>query len=139
MNINLEVSPELEGQLQQAAQTQGTDVNTYLLDSARLRLRPDVLPQAAASLLQTINAPLVPEARAKRDELLAEQAKRPLTDAEQAILIELVNAVEIANAQRWQAVAAQIESIRGNNDCVTKFMSRLSSRFPPKRSWSLPG
>jgi len=34
MNITLDVSPELEGQLQQAARTQGTDVNTYLLDSA---------------------------------------------------------------------------------------------------------
>ena len=37
MNITLDVSPELEGQLQQAARAQGTDVTTYLLDSARLR------------------------------------------------------------------------------------------------------
>lgn len=105
MNIILNVSPELEGRLQQAARTQGTDVTTYLLDSARLRLRPDVLPQAEASLLQTINAPLAPEARTKRDALLKVQAQRQLTDAEQAALSDLIDAVEMANAQRWQAIA----------------------------------
>ena len=67
-------------------------------------------------LLKTINAPLAPQARTKRDELLAEQAKRQLTDGEQAALVELVNAVEIANAQRWQAIAAQIERMRGIYD-----------------------
>lgn len=34
MNIILDVSLELEGQLQQAARAQGMDVTTYLLDSA---------------------------------------------------------------------------------------------------------
>ncbi len=112
MNITLDVSPELEGQLQQAAQTQGTDVTTYLLDSARLRLRPDVLPQEEASLLQTINAPLAPEARTKRDALLREQAQRQLTGEEQASLFELIDAVEMANAQRWQALADKMRSER---------------------------
>lgn len=106
MNITLEVSPDLEGQLQQAARTQGTDVTTYLLESARLGLRPGVLPEAEASLLQTINAPLAPEARFQRDALLAEQAHRQLTEEEQANLVELVDAVEMANARRWQALAA---------------------------------
>ena len=69
MNITLNLSPELEGQLQQAARRQGTDVTTYLLDSARLRLRPDVLPEAEASLLQTINAPLALISRSQRDVL----------------------------------------------------------------------
>ena len=106
MYITLDVSPELEGQLQQAARAQGTDVTTYLLESARLRLRPDVLPEAEASLLQTINTPLAPEARSQRDVLLAEQAQRELTGEEQAVLADLIDAVEIANAERWQAIAA---------------------------------
>lgn len=105
MNITLNVSPDLEGQLQQAARTQGVDVTTYLLESARLRLRPDILPEAEASLLQTINAPLAPEARSKRDALLVEQAHRPLNEEEQENLANLVDAVEMANAQRWQALA----------------------------------
>ncbi len=112
MNITLEVSPELEGQLQQAARMQGTDVTTYLLESARLRLRPDVLPEAEAFLLQIINAPLAPEARSKRDVLLAEQAQRELTGEEQAALVDLIDAVEMANAERWQAVAA-LARLRG--------------------------
>ncbi len=32
MNVTLDVSPELEGQLRQAARAQGTDVTTYLLE-----------------------------------------------------------------------------------------------------------
>lgn len=106
MNITLDISPELEGQLQQAAQSQGIDVTTYLLDSARLRLRPDVLPQAEAFLLQAINAPLAPEARTERDALLREQARRQLTEEEQAALVNSIDAVEVVNAQRWQALVA---------------------------------
>ena len=106
MTITLNVSPDLEGQLQQAARTQGTDVTTYLVESAGLRLRTDVLPEAEASLLQTINAPLAPEARVKRDALLAEQAHRQLTEEERDNLADFVDAVEMANARRWQALAA---------------------------------
>ena len=112
MNITLDVSPELEGQLRQAARAQGTDVTTYLLDSARLRLRPDVLPEAEASLLQTINAPLAPEARRERDSLLAAQAQRELTAEEQTTLADLIDVVELANAERWQALAT-LARLRG--------------------------
>lgn len=66
----------------------------------------DILPQAEASLLQAINAPLAPEARTERDALLREQAQRQLTEEEQAALAELIDVVEVANAQRWQALAA---------------------------------
>lgn len=112
MNITLDVSPELEGQLQQAARVQGTDVTTYLLESVRLRLRPDVLPETEASLLQIINAPLAPEARFKRDALLSEQAQRQLAEEEQDHLTDLIDAVEMANAQRWQALAT-LACLRG--------------------------
>ena len=112
MNITLDISPELEGQLQQVARVQGTDVNTYLMESACLRLRPDVLPETEASLLLTINAPLAPEARVKRDALLAEQGQRDLTEEEQTTLADLIDAVEMANAERWQALAA-LARLRG--------------------------
>lgn len=112
MTITLNVSLDLEGRLQQAARTQGTDVTTYLLESARLRLRPDVLSEAEASLLQTINAPLAPEARVKRDALLVEQAHRQLTEEERDHLADLVDAVETANAQRWQALVT-LAQLRG--------------------------
>ncbi len=105
MTITLDVPSELEKQLEVAARTEGTDVPTFLLDSARQRLRPDVLSEADADLMQRINSPLAPEARVKRDALLAEQAQRELTEAEQATLGDLIDAVEMANAERWQALA----------------------------------
>lgn len=112
MNITLEVSPELEGQLQQAARVQGTDVTTYLLESARLRLRPDILPEAEASLLQIISTPLASQPRVERDVLLAKQAQRELTEEEQGSLTDLIDAVEMANAARWQALAS-LARLRG--------------------------
>lgn len=112
MNITLEVSAELEGQLQQAARVQGTDVTTYLLESARLRLRPDILPEAEASLLQIISTPLASQPRVERDVLLAKQAQRELTEEEQGSLTDLIDAVEMANAARWQALAS-LARLRG--------------------------
>ena len=128
MNITLNVSPDLEGQLQQAALTLGIDVTTYLLESARLRLRPDILPEEEASLLQTINAPLAPEVRSKRDALLAEQAERPLTEEERENLAALVDAVEIANARRWQVLAALTQRER-NYDRLPSLRTICQSTF----------
>ena len=112
MTITLDVPSELEGKLQRAAQSHGTDVATFLLESLRQRLRPDVLPEEEAKLLQAINAPLAPEARSKRDALLLQQSKRELTEEEQIILTTRIDTVEIANAARWQAVA-QLARLRG--------------------------
>lgn len=105
MTITLHLPPDLEGQIQQAARTQGKDVAAYLLDSIRQRLRHDVLPEADAGLLQVINSPVAPEARQERDALLALQKQRELTDAEQETLTQLVDLVELANAKRWQCLA----------------------------------
>lgn len=112
MNIILNVSPDLEGQLQQAARTQGTDVTTYLLESVRLRLRPDVLSETEASLLQTINAPLASQSRVERDILLKRQTQRELTQKDLASLADMIDAIEMANAQRWQAIAS-LARLRG--------------------------
>lgn len=109
MTITLDLPPDLEGRLQQAARTQGKDVAALLLDSVRQHLRSDVLNETDASLLQVINAPIAPEARRQRDALLALQQQRDLTDAEQEILTGLVDTVEIANAKRWEALAELAE------------------------------
>ena len=108
MTITLDLPPDLEGRLQQAARIQGKDVAALLLDSVRQHLRRDVLPEADASLLQVINAPIAPEARRQRDALLAQQ-QRELTDAEHETLIQLVDTIELANAKRWEALAELAE------------------------------
>ena len=127
MTITLDVPVDLEGRLQNAARTQGTDVATFLLESARQRLRPDVLPEAEAELLQIINAPVAPEARSRRDALLAQQAQGELTEDEQATLADLIDAVEMANATRWQALAA-LARLRGLS--LTEIARDLEFRFP---------
>jgi hypothetical protein len=109
MTITLDLPPDLEGRLQQVARAQGKDVATLLLDSVRQHLRRDVLPEADASLLQVINAPIAPEARRQRDALLALQQQRELTETEQETLTHLVDAVEVANAKRWEALAELAE------------------------------
>ena len=67
MTITLEITPDMERHLQQAARTQGTDIAAFLLESVRQKMRPDVLPETEARLLQIINAPIAPEARQQRD------------------------------------------------------------------------
>ena len=105
MTITLNIPPDLDGPLQRAARMQGKDVAAFLLDSARQQLRHDVLPKYDVDLLQIINAPVAPEARMKRDALVAEQAQRELTIEERDTLADLINAVELANAARWQSIA----------------------------------
>jgi macrodomain Ter protein organizer (MatP/YcbG family) len=91
--------------LEQVARTQGKDVAAFLLDSLRRQLRQDILSEPEANLLQIINAPVAPEARRQRDALLALRQQRELTASEQEMLTQLIDAVEIANAKRWQSLA----------------------------------
>lgn len=105
MTITLELTPDMEGQLKRAAQTQGKDIPAFLLEIARRHLRRDVLPQTDADLLKIINAPLAPEARQERDALLVVQKQRELSEVEQTTLATLIDTVELANARRWQSVA----------------------------------
>lgn len=105
MTITLELTPDMEGQLKRAAQTQGKDIPAFLLETARRHLRHDVLPETEAALLKIINAPLAPEARRERDAWLVLQKQRALNETEQATLATLIDTVELANARRWQSLA----------------------------------
>lgn len=105
MTITLDLPAEMEGQLQLAARLRGKDISTFLLDSVRHQLRSDVLPESESALLEIINAPIAPEARSKRDTLLAIQSQRELTEEERNQLSNLIDEVELANANRWQCIA----------------------------------
>ena len=105
MTITLELTPDMERHLQKAAQTQGMDIAAFLLESAREKLRPDVLSETEARLLQSINAPIDPVTRKQRDALLNLQTQRELTVTERETLTKLIDAVELANAARWQSLA----------------------------------
>ncbi|MBC8139451.1 MAG: hypothetical protein H8F28_26535 [Fibrella sp.] len=105
MTISLDIPADWEDDLKIAARRHGKNTAALLLDSVRQKLRHDILPQAETELLAVINAPLAPEARHHRDALRRTQAERPLTDGERDALADAVDVVEIANAERWQAIA----------------------------------
>jgi hypothetical protein len=112
MSITIELPAEWEDELRQAARRQGKDVLEVVREGIQRLMRPDILPEPEAELLQIINTPLPREARKRRDDLLSLQSTRPLDAAERAELEQAVDAVEIANARRWQAVA-QLAAHRG--------------------------
>ena len=108
MTTTLDLPPDMESLLFQASLSEGKDISTLLLDSARHHLQGrggDVLSGPETELLQRINAPLASEARTRRDALLTLQAQRELTRDEQTELTRVIDAVEVANAEHWQAIA----------------------------------
>jgi len=105
MTITLDPPTECEAELQAAARLQGKEIAAFVTDAVKSQLRRDVLPQSETQLLEIMNTPLAPEARKECDALIARQAGRELTSAKRILLAERINAVEIANAKRWQAIA----------------------------------
>lgn len=103
--ITLEIPPEMELQLQQAAKTQGKGVETFVLESVRRHLRRDWLSESETKLLGRINAPIAPEARLQRDALIETSHQRELTEMEQSRLAQLIDDIEQANALRWKCLA----------------------------------
>lgn len=114
MTITLDLPADLEVPLRNAARIRGKDVAAFLLDSVRQNLRTDVLPESEAALLRIINAPVAPAARTKRDALLARQSNEALSESELGELSDLIDEVEIANAERWRCIAALAE-LRGTS------------------------
>lgn len=112
MTITLELTPDQERKIQQAARVQGKDVTAFLIDCTQQKLRPDVLPENDTRLLEIINAPIAPEAKQQRDALLQLQSQRELTNIERDTLTYLIDTVEIANAARWQSLA-DLAELRG--------------------------
>lgn len=105
MTITLNLPSDLASQLQAAALREGMDIASLLLDSARQRVRRDVLPERDEELLEIIAAPVAVDSRAQRDRLIQLQETRPLSDSEMNELETLIDAVEMANARRWRCVA----------------------------------
>src|SRR5207249_12022197 len=100
MTITLDLPSDLADRASLAARAQGKDLATYVLDDVRSKLRSDVLSEAETSALGVINRPVDPAIRLERDRLLAMQKRRGLTKAESGELKNLIDSVEIANAER---------------------------------------
>lgn len=117
MTITIEISPELEQTIKQAATQAGLSLDAYILESVTARLparlsRHRGVPRFSAQesdLLQKINQSLSQIEWKRYRELGAKRQAEVLTDGEQEELIALSNQIEEANATRIEYVAKLAE------------------------------
>ena len=113
MTITIEMTPELEHQLQQAAAQAGLTPGAYIVQTLRERLTPlqpshtqtQRLSAAEARLLMEINQSLAGIAWPRYHALIAKRQAETLTPDEQQELITLSDQIEAANMQRVEALA----------------------------------
>ncbi len=120
MTIVIELAPELETQLRQAAANAGLSPDAYIVESVTERLqqkrqRPSgvkTLSKIEASLLQKINQSMAQIEWLRYRELIAKRQAATLTLEEQRELIARSDQIEDANVNRIQYVA-ELAQIRG--------------------------
>lgn len=119
MTITIEVAPELEQQIKQAAAKAGLSLDAYILESVTQRLpakrhRQDNIKHFSkqeSTLLQKINQSLSQIEWLRYRELIHKRQIETLTDEEQQALINLSNQIEEANAKRIE-YAAELAALR---------------------------
>lgn len=130
MTITLEISPELEQQIKQAAAESGISPDAYILESVTKRLpgqqsRQRVTPHLSAQesdLLLKINQSLSQIQWDRYHELIAKRQDEALTRSEQDELIALSDQIEETNAKRIEYVA-KLAKLR--NTTLPGMMSEL--------------
>ena len=114
MTFTIEITPELEQQLKQAAEAAGLTPHAYAVLLLQQTLQPKTpasasdshLPKPEADLLQQINYSLSTLEWQHYHTLIQKRNAETLTAEEQTELITLSDQIEAANVQRIQAVAA---------------------------------
>jgi uncharacterized protein (DUF1778 family) len=112
-SVTIEVNPELERQLKQAAAQAGLSLNDYVLQSITQRLprkrikvrRAPQLSPRESELLQAINRSLSQVQWERYHDLVAQRQAETLTPEEQVELIAISDRIEEANAARIEYVA----------------------------------
>jgi N-acetylmuramoyl-L-alanine amidase len=113
MTITIELAPELENQIKQAAAKVGLSPDAYILESVTQRLqltkpRPSSvkrLSKREAALLQKINQSLSQIQWQRYRALISKRQAETLTPEEQAELISLSDQLEEANVKRIEYLA----------------------------------
>ena len=109
MTIHLNVTSELERQLNQVARQMGLTPDTYIMrllqQELQKRAAPERLSHEESVLLQQINASLSSIEWERYRALLEKREAETLIVSEQAELIAFSDQIEAANVRRMQAVA----------------------------------
>lgn len=120
MAIVIDLAPDLENQIRQAAAQEGLSPDAYILESITERLhqtqpqpsRVKRLSKIEASLLQKINYSLSQIEWMRYRELIAKRQAETLTSEEQTALIAFSDRIEEANVKRIQYLA-ELAQLRG--------------------------
>lgn len=139
MTITIEVNPELERQLKQAAAQAGLSLNDYILQSITQRLprkrikarRAPQLSPRESELLQAINRSLSQVEWERYHDLVAQRQAEALTPEEQVELIAISDRIEEANAERIEYVA---ELARLRNTTLPTLMKELDLQSEYRRT-----
>lgn len=134
MSITIELAPDLEQQVRQAAAQAGLSPDTYIVETIRRLLQPEQhaqssqqLSPAETTLLLHINDSLSGIAWARYHELGAKRQSQILTEDEQRELIDLSDQIEIANARR---IGYALELAHLRNTSLDSIMRDLGLQSP---------
>jgi hypothetical protein len=117
MTITIDLAPELEQQIRQAAAQAGLAPAAYITETLRQQLHSSSrasIPRVSAQeadLLLTINQSMSAIEWAHYHDLIAKRHATTLTMEDQGELIRLTDAIELANAARI-AAAAELAQLR---------------------------
>ena len=115
MTLTIDLTPELEAQVLEAAKEQGLDAEHLVINAVAERLQhrrqsPHSL-LTESELLQKINQGLPQKTWEQYHRLLAKRRAEQLTTDEQVELIAISDQIEIANARRIEHLA-QLSQLR---------------------------
>lgn len=128
MSLTIEITPELEGQVREAAADEGLSPDAFILESIAERLRrPKPIggkwfAGRESELLQAINDSMAQIDWIRYRELISKRQAETLTAEEHATLIVLANAVEAANVNRIELL---IELARLRHTTLPALMDEL--------------
>lgn len=130
MSLTIDLPPHLEAELREEAARAGVDTGTFIRNALEERVRLErarqgprkSLPQQEAELLQRINEGLPSETWERYHELIAKRRAETLQPDEHALLIELSDQIEAANARR---ITHLIELARLRQTSLEALMEQL--------------
>jgi hypothetical protein len=125
LTIALEITPELEQQIQFEATKQGLDLKHYILNTLSQNLKQN--PLTELELLQKINIGLSPETWDKYHNLISKRRAETLDIQEQARLIEISDQIEQGNVQRLSAL---VELAKLRNTSLPTLIQDLGIKSP---------
>lgn len=116
MTITIELEADQEARLKREAAREGVTVRVYVRRLLERYLAPSPVrdAEAEADLLRQTGIGLTEAEWAEYHHLAGMRRSETLTAADQARLIELTDAIEMANARRLAALA-QLARMRGTN------------------------